>query len=276
MKALDEQSTGDRFAFSISVCDNDATQSASTAVAEFGKRTTREIVYVCEPRQNIALARNRVLETAEGDFVAFIDDDEFPVTDWLENLFLACEKYEAAGVLGPVRPYFEEVPPSWITRGQFCERPEHRTGRIMRWAESRTGNVLLRRAILSSNREPFNPNFGTGGEDMDFFRRMAAEGHTFVWCNEAIVHEMVPASRLNYGYMLKRALLRGRNILKHPVEDRPSIGTSLVAIPLYLLLLPVTAFGGKHHFMKYCIKLCDHGGRLLAMIGLNPVAERDL
>ena len=36
-------------------------------------------------KQNIALARNKAIENAKGDFIAFIDDDEFPLDQWLLN-----------------------------------------------------------------------------------------------------------------------------------------------------------------------------------------------
>src|SRR5262249_27980318 len=206
----------------------------------------------------------------------FIDDDEFPAADWLQTLVAACHNYHSDGVLGPVRPHFESPPPSWVVRGRFCERPEYVTGRKMPWDECRTGNLLFRRQILNGIAEPFAPEFGTGGEDMDFFLRMTSRGRVFVWCNEAVAYETVPPSRCSRSYMLKRALLRGKNILKHPSGVRRVVAVSVAAVPLYLLFLPVTAVLGHHWFMKYSIKLCDHGGRLLAVIGLNPITERDM
>ena len=128
-----------------------------------------------------------------------------------------CETYDAAG-LGPVRPHFEAPPPDWIIKGRFCERPEHETGTIVGWQESRTGNVLFRRSILDGTEEPFDSAFGTGGEDVDFFLRMAKRGCVFRWCNEGVVYETVPKERWTRTYMLKRALLRGRNNLKLPVN----------------------------------------------------------
>lgn len=74
--------------------------------------------------------------------------------------------------------------------------------------------------------------------------------------------------------MLRRALLRGKNILKHPTGRLRMLATSAVAVPLYSLILLPTLILGQHHFMKYCIKLCDHLGRLLAFARLNPVNER--
>jgi succinoglycan biosynthesis protein ExoM len=276
LEKLQEQTTSSLFTFSIVVCDNDVDQSAEAVVSAAGKNAGIEINYCCESRKNIALARNKALEHVRGEFVAFIDDDEFPADDWLQRLLTACEKYRADGVLGPVRPHFESPPPAWIVKGRFCERPEHETGRVMKWDESRTGNLLFRKKILDGMVEPFREQFGTGGEDMDFFWRMTEHDRTFVWCNEAIVYETVPPARWRRSYMLKRALLRGKNILKHSSEGWRSISRSVVAVLLYLLFLPITIVLGHHWFMKYSIKLCDHGGKLLAVLGLNPVTEREL
>ena len=111
---------------------------------------------------------------------------------------------------------------------------------------------------------------------MDFLKRMSERGCRFVWCNEAAVYETVPPARWKRSYMLKRALLRGKNILKHPTGRFQLLATSAVAVPIYLLTLPVTLIAGQHVFMKYSIKLSDHLGRLLAIVGMNPVSERDL
>ena len=276
LEKLQEQRTNGLFTLSVAVCDNDVEQSAASVVSAAHESAGIDITYCWEPRKNIALARDKALEHVHGNFVAFIDDDEFPAFDWLQELLATCDKYHADGVLGPVRPHFELPPPPWIVRGRFCERPEHETGRKMPWDECRSGNLLFRRQILDGIAQPFQPEFGTGGEDMDFFRRMDERGRLFVWCNEAIAYETVPPSRCRRSYMLKRALLRGKNILKHSSGVWRFIAVSVAAVPLYLLFLPITVVLGHHWFMKYSIKLCDHGGRLLAMVGLNSITERDI
>ncbi|MGI9087594.1 MAG: glycosyltransferase family 2 protein [Chthoniobacterales bacterium] len=265
------QETSAAFTFSIAVCDNDAAQSAAAVVSDFRARSNLEITYSCEPRQNIARARNKVLAAARGEYFAFIDDDEFPAPDWLQKLHAACGHYRAAGVLGPVRPHFEQSPPAWILRGHFCERPEHETGRVMKWDECRTGNVFFRRAIIDGMAEPFDPQFGNGGEDKDFFMRMTERGLVFVWCNEAVAYETVPPARWTRSYMLRRALLRGRNILKHPKGRADALAKSAVALPIYSLILPFTLIFGQQCFMRYCIKFCDHLGRFLALLRMNTI-----
>ena len=276
LEKLQEQSTGGAFTFSAAVCDNDARQSGAPIVSAARENASIDITYCCEPRKNIALARNKVLEQAHGDFVALIDDDEFPAADWLQSLFSTCDRYASAGVLGPVRPHFESPPPSWIVKGRFCRRPEHETGRRMPWAQCRTGSVLFRRRILEEELQPFRAKFGTGGEDTDFFMRLTQQGSVFVWCNEAIAYETVPPCRYTRKSMIKRALLRGRNSLKIPVGRFGLLGRSVVAVPIYCIALPVLLVLGQHWFMRYCIKLCDHLGRLLTVLGINPISEREV
>jgi glycosyltransferase involved in cell wall biosynthesis len=243
-------------------------------VAEFAAKSRIQVTYCSESRQNIALARNKALEHSKGDFIAFIDDDEFPESDWLLMMLKTCEDYQAAGIVGPVRPHFEELPPRWIIKGGFFERPEHPTGRVLDWKKCRTGNLLFRQSILDGMPKAFRPEFGTGGEDKDFFVRMIRHGHVFRWCHEGITYETIPQARWKRTYMLKRAILRGRNIRKLPVGQMGLIAKSIVAVPAYSLMLPCTLLLGQHVFMKYCIKLCDHAGRILTLLGLNPVRER--
>jgi glycosyltransferase involved in cell wall biosynthesis len=274
LERLEHQLTDGAFAYSIVVTDNDGSRSAEPVVAEFAAVSGIPVKYSCEPRQNIALARNEAVSHARGDYVALIDDDEIPQDDWLATMLEACERFEAAGVLGPVRPQFEETPPRWIVDGRFWDRPEHPTGWIMHWKDCRTGNVLFRRRILDGLDEVFNPVFGKGGEDNDFFRRMMSAGHVFRWCNEGVVYETVPMERCTRTYMFKRAMMRGRTSVTLPIGRAGLVARSIVAVPVYLAMLPFTLLWGQHVFMKYSIKLCDHAGRLLTLVSLNPVSER--
>ncbi|HXJ12313.1 MAG TPA: glycosyltransferase [Candidatus Limnocylindrales bacterium] len=274
LKELEKQRTEELFSYSVVVTDNDPAQSARDFVKEFSSISSLKVIYAFEPQPNIALARNRALANAQGDFIAFIDDDEYPESDWLFNLYKVCMEHKVDGVLGPVQPYFESVPPVWVTKGKFFDRPTHETGYRVPWEEARTGNVLFRREILEPGEPPFRSQFDTAGEDVDFFRRMMEKGRTFIWCNEAVAHELVPASRCNREYLLRRALLRGSNFHKHPTDRLKNAAKSLVAVPCYTLALPVLALFGQHVFLKYLIKLLDHGSRLMAYVGISAVTQR--
>jgi glycosyltransferase involved in cell wall biosynthesis len=271
---ISQQETEGAFNYSVVIADNHAAQSAKPVVEKCRRAGKIAITYAAEPERNIALARNTALAHATGDFIVFIDDDEFPAPNWLINLFRTRETHQVAGVLGPVKPHFELEPPQWLIRGGFYERRTHPTGFVIPWEECRTGNVLLRRDIVDSSEPPFRREFGSGGSDQDFFRRMIERGYRFVWCNEAVVYEVVPPSRWSRRFMIHRGLLRGRNTLRHPKQRFRNLLKSIIAVPAYTLALPVLFLAGHHYFMKYLVKLADHVGRLLALLRLNPVTER--
>lgn len=275
LESLRNQRTDGLFTYSIVVADNDCAESAKATVQAFAASSGIEMKYCMEPTPNIALARNAVVRSARGDYLAFIDDDEFPNGDWLLLMLKACKAHGVAGVLAPVLPHFETEPPAWLRQGGFYERPRHVTGYLMSWQGSRTGNVLLKSGIFEGLNTPFMPAFGAGGEDQDFFRRMNTAGHKFIWCDEAPVYETVPPHRWKRWFLVRRALLRGRTTFRHPQNRARNIAKSLVAVPLYLIVLPVFLIMGHHLFVKYLVKLCDHGGRLLALMNLNPVKERN-
>src|SRR5579872_4472141 len=95
LEDLRKQETDGRFTFSIVIVDNDREGSARQTVSEYGSQQSFQVQYFIEPRQNIALARNKAIEEATGDFVVFIDDDESPIQRWLVTLFEACVKFGA-------------------------------------------------------------------------------------------------------------------------------------------------------------------------------------
>lgn len=273
---LATQETAGRFTYSVVVADNDAAETARDVVTRLAANFPVPLAYHVEPRRSISHVRNKTIAESQGELIAFIDDDEFPEPDWLLRLHQALTSHGCAGVLGPVRPHYPDGTPGWVRKAGFFNRPEHPTGFVMPWHECRTGNVLFRREIIAGRVEPFRAEFGTGGGDVDFFRRMMAEGHTFIWCNEAVVHEVVPPSRWKRSVLLKRALLRGQNSFRHPEHRASGLAKAAVAVPLYTLALVPLAIAGHHWFMRYLVKLCDHAGRLSAAVGYRPVKQRDM
>jgi glycosyltransferase involved in cell wall biosynthesis len=223
-----------------------------------------------EPRQNIALARNKVVENADGDYLAFIDDDEFPCREWLLTLFKTCREHKVDGVLGPVLRHFDQTPPRWLEKSNFYVRRVNPTGMRVEWLEARTGNVLLKRELVAGDPAPFRPEF-RAGEDQDFFRRKIGEGRKFIWCAEAEAFETVPPARWNKKYLLRKALLRGATAGLH--TNAVGVVKSVVAIPLYALGLPFALVAGQQYFMTLLVKICDHLGKLLILVGINPVRE---
>jgi len=276
LRHLESQDTGRLFTVEVVVGDNDRDRSAEQIVRQFAETASCAVKYCVEPEQNIALVRNRVSQEATGTLLAFIDDDEVPDSQWLLELFRTHVKYGVDAVLGPVLPRFVNTPPEWVSRGRFFERPRHRTGHRILWPEARTGNVLLTNEVWKQLTPPFRSQFGSGGEDVDFFRRLSDRGCTFAWCDEAIVEEFVPPYRCTRRFVLRRAVLRGSNFPKQSARRVRNACKSVVAIPCYAIALPLLAIVGHHHFIRYLVKLLDHSSRLLALAGVRLSTERQV
>src|SRR5262245_25963373 len=272
LSELAHQQTLGLFTYSVVVIDNDGEESAKSVVTKAAEQHQVAIVYAVERQQSIARARNAAVARAEGDFVAFIDDDERPIEDWLLRLFRTCTERGVDGVLGPVGPHFDGIPPAWIRRGRFFERANYSTGHVIDGAKGRTGNVLLRRSLFRPGEEAFRPEFVTG-EDQDFFRRMIADGHVFIWCREAIAYETVPPERWTRSYLLRKALMRGRYSVLEPTFGLMDLSKSVIALGVYSLVLPAIGLMGQHRLMRHLDRMCYHAGKILACAKLNPVGS---
>jgi hypothetical protein len=194
----------------VLVVDNDPSSSACGYVHDAAASCTDVVVrYLNEPEPGISAARNRALEAAEDcDVLVFIDDDERPTPDWLALLLRAYQTYDCTAVVGPVVSTFEVEPHAWVQAGRFFDRRRLLTG--TRVSVAATNNLLLDMREVRRLGLRFDPAYGiSGGGDTLFTRQLHALGATLVWCDEAVVLDVVPAARATLGWVLRRALRAG-------------------------------------------------------------------
>ena len=203
------------------IVDNDLVPSAKEAFQEVVGDDPR-ITYVHEPRPGIAAARNRALDEAgDDDLLVFIDDDEVPSEQWLRSLLHAWRATGAAAVVGPVVSVFGEQSDPWIADGAFFTRLRHRTGTSLTTAA--TNNLLLDLHQLAPFGLRFDEGFSTsGGSDTVFTRQLVAAGGRMVWCDEALVFDMVPPERASREWVRSRALRLGNSDSRAAVYLAPS------------------------------------------------------
>ena len=187
----------------ILVVDNDPDGGAAAQVQAFARE--HPVRYVHEPVPGIAAARNRALaESDAARLLVFIDDDERPVLGWLGLLLETWRTHRPAAVVGPVVSRFDEPPTDWIAAGRFFDRRRMTTGTRVEIAA--TNNLLLDLEVVRRIGARFDERFGiSGGSDSAFTRYLHSRGGEMVWCDEAVVHDIVPAERNTRDWVLRRA-----------------------------------------------------------------------
>jgi glycosyltransferase involved in cell wall biosynthesis len=280
LERLKRQHRSGLFDYSVIVIDNDAAGSARETVMNCGVIGAGSVIYQVEPVQTIPAARNHAVRLAKGDYIAIIDDDELPPSDWLLTMYRAVQTFGVDGALGPVHPFFEQRPPDWLLQGRFCERPVVRTGTLLHWSQTRTGNVLLKRDVFDRDGLSFDERMTTGGSDQEFFRQAMRRGRRFVAVAEAPVYEVVPPERWKKAYWLRRALVNGFNAhtytkdrLRGPVWVLQFFRL-LVSAGICLAAVPIAACAGTHRIMQVLEKGLHHFSRLCAMVGIELVKKR--
>jgi succinoglycan biosynthesis protein ExoM len=281
LRSLESQETGGLFTYSAVVVDNDQDALARDTVENLRRNLGLVIDYGVEPEQTIPAARNRALDLARGNYIAIIDDDEFAPQHWLATLYRAIQRYGVDGGLGPVFPFFSKNPPRWLIKGRFCERPVIKTGTLLDWTQTRTGNVLMKRDVFERNHLRFDLKWKTSGSDRAFFKEAMTAGCRFIAVEEAPVYETVPPERWKKSYYLRRSLVQGYNTYRNSAADIR--GLSRLAVPVklaalsgvYLIALPFAACLGSHMLVKCLERGGHHLSRLLAMMGIELVKKRD-
>ncbi|MFM1651712.1 glycosyltransferase family 2 protein [Brevibacillus sp. B_LB10_24] len=259
----------------VVVVDNDPAEPEKAFCESESRRYRWTLRYVAESQRGISYARNRAIVTTRDDFdfIAFIDDDEVPEHDWLDELLHVQQSYDADIVAGPVLSIFEEEVPEWVLKGKFFERARYETGYRMKMAA--TGNVLIRAEVVRNMETIFDERLAlTGGEDTHFFMRLHKMGHTIVWADNALAHEYVPNSRVTMNWIWKRAYRLGNTITFCEIDLYPSVrvrvkrlllgGGKVVQGVLQMIISPVL---GQHAFVWAIRHMYRGFGMLAALAG---------
>lgn len=208
LESLEAQILPEGAELEVIVVDNDP-PTAAPVVDAYRQKSKHVVLNGEQSAPNISLTRNASVALATGDWVWFVDDDEWVEPDCLMQLVAAIDSSNADVAFGDVRPEFESPVPHWIETSTIFAR---RTPTD--FAESvadRTGNTLVRRSILTSHSGPFAEELGlSGGEDSDLFDRVRFEGHRLVETSKAVAWESVPEDRANWPWMVERWRRLGR------------------------------------------------------------------
>jgi succinoglycan biosynthesis protein ExoM len=264
----------------VIVVDNDAQARAGAAIAdEMAENFRFPLRSAIEPRPGHTYAYDQAFvlacrSTPAPDFVAVLDDDEFPDPNWLTEMTRVALRYNVEIVGGPVFPVFD-APDHWLAKSGLYAPYRYATGPVPMIYGA--GSMLIKRSTLEHYLdEPFLHDYAfTGGGDEEFFYRCRRDGRTFAWADEAHVFETTPRSRTTVSYLLRRMFRKGTGATR---VERKFAGTAVGAARRWFkglgligsgtLFLPIAALGGRPAIMRSLILAARGSGRIAAEFGV--------
>lgn len=271
-------------ALAVMVVDNDPEQTGLAVCRRLHRDYRWPLGCTVEPTPGISPARNRVVAEAlrlDPDFIAMLDDDEWPGAGWLGELLAVQAATGADLVGGPIIASLERPREPWLSRVDLygVDQGLPDGAPCVLYA---SGNFLARsacfRALMPA---PFDPRFAqSGGEDLAFFHRLARDGYRMAWAANAVVYETVPDARLSLAWLCRRQLRIGAvNVAVQRMVDpgarhemvRLARTAALVVLSVVRLALALPLRTGRIRAMLLCARAC---GKLIGHAGRTVVEYR--
>jgi glycosyltransferase involved in cell wall biosynthesis len=227
----------------VLVVDNNSNDQTREVVEGFCDKYPGRFRYLFEPLQGLSIARNAGIREAEGNVLAFIDDDVTVESTWLQNLTEPLHGSEWVGIGGRVLPEGTYSRPPWLgleeryslaplavfdlgaearelTEPPFGANMAYRKEMFQKYGGFRTDLGRCAHSLLSN-------------EDTEFGDRLIAGGERLRYEPSAVVYHPVPNNRLQKEYFLTWWFDKARADIRQfgiPYDTRWFV----TGIPLYM------------------------------------------
>ncbi len=225
-------------AWELLIIDNGCRDETPQLLSQYRWPAGWSVRVVREDKLGLSNARNRAIRDALGEYIIFIDDDETPGPDWLCAYERLIEAKAPDGFGSRIRVLFEDTRPAWLQDELLGFLGElDRFHDITQLTEPCTsfygGNFGFRKAVIA-RAGGFDPSLGrkgadnTGGEEVDFYRRLLAAGFHVWWTPEAVIYHRIQAGKLSRRYFLDLHFRQGK------MEGARKRGSKSRLPPMYL------------------------------------------
>lgn len=205
----------------VLVVDNDDAPGAEPIVSAAIASFPVPLRVVREPRRGAAHARNRAIAEADGDAIAFIDDDVVPDARWLAELLAPVLAARCDGVAGRVVLAPDVRRPAWFDDeylsgylSEFDLGPVEVPMREDAWLLTANAAFRTERLRACGGFDPrLGPRNGTPlvNDDAQVAQAFMRGGGRIHYVPSAVVVHELPTARLSPLYLLRRAHAQGRS-----------------------------------------------------------------
>lgn len=203
------------------VVDNDEPPGNAAVLEQFASGFPVPVRSVHEPKRGAAHARNRGIAEASSEFIAFIDDDVVPASDWLSQLLRPLQERRCDGVGGRVILDQTVRRPRWFDDRSFSGYLAHFNlgddeTDIEAGGYVLTANAAFRTGLLRES-GGFDPVLGPRSgiplvnDDVQLCRDAMRIGGKIRYSPSAVVVHELPPGRLTRSYIWRRLYAQGRS-----------------------------------------------------------------
>lgn len=237
---------------------------------------------------NPAVRRNQGAARAEGEILAFLDDDAIASPDWIETAVQVFEQHPEVVALGGPDP----APPNagaaelladtllatrWIGSGVLCHENRPGTRKVRRPYDLALVNLFIRRDAFQKA-GGFDERIGYIGEDTAIVARLMRLGEVLYQSGVLVHHRRRPFPGAYLAQRWRYRWKTGRMLADASSPYRKDIRLWLMLLlPLLLLILlafsPATAVVAIAFYLALCLSLAALSTRLpVAFWPLIPFA----
>ncbi len=247
----------------VIVVDNNSSDNTAKIVQNYQLNWSEAypLKYYFEPQQGASFARKRAIQEAQGSLIGFLDDDNWPASDWLAAAYSFAQAHPQAGAYGSqIHGDFEVKPPQNFERiAHFIPVIERKEAVCFNDYKFKgvlppgAGLVISKQIWLENVpsflhlKGPVGNSLAAKGEDIEALSYIQKAGWE-IWCNPKMhIAHRIPKTRFEKDYLIKffRGIGLGRHrtrMLRYPVGQRPFMFLAHFANDLLKLI---------KHWLKY-------------------------
>ena len=235
------------------IVDNNSSDSTKQTIERFSASTDTDftVKYCFERQQGLSAARNLGIKKSKGEIIIFTDDDMEFSPNWICHILTTFEKFDCLCVAGKILPKWRCEKPIWFNeKGPYRTRAFHGEfdlGGQMKQIDKAPfgGNMAFKRSVFEQYGD-FRTDLGKSGtnhmsnEETELCQRIFVDGHSIVYCPEAVVYHLIEKDQTSKKYILTRNFSHGKSSAR--MKEYPAIMKLYFGIPIGLWRNLITCY----------------------------------